>query len=83
MAMRMKREAAHRHRRAAYLAMGRIIMIIESKPDKAAQAWAEMQLAAEQFEAPRDPRRDGLRMLLARPGNGVPACCGNGHVGVV
>jgi hypothetical protein len=77
----MKRTSAHRHRRAAFLAITRITVINESKRDRDAAEWEAMRRRAEDFELPRDRRAEALKSL-STPGS-LPACNGTGHAGAI
>lgn len=78
----MKRGAAHRYRRAAFLAVRGIVMIEhETRETAHAKAWAEMRERAEQFDPPRDGR--GNQPWRPVPRRNFPACHSNGAAGAV
>jgi hypothetical protein len=79
----MKRAAAHRHRRAAFVAVRRIVMIEhETREMIHLAAWKAMRQAAEEFYPPRDPRpHDVLHRL--QEGLQLPFCHGSGHAGAI
>jgi hypothetical protein len=56
--------------------------VVNDQVARAMAALAEMRRAAEELDVPRDPRSDGLRALLARPGDS-PAVRGEGHTGAI
>jgi hypothetical protein len=75
----MKLASRHRHRRAAFLAITRVIMINESKRDRDAVEWEAMRRQAQELAVPARPATPSAACKTAA----LPVCSGAGHTGAV